>query len=409
MVGTLIAGQACAHRAAHLPQPVGEAGSKWLDPQYLAQHAALAVRLRRNILMRCYHGDYHLDVQDEGRLIAQVASGQEQILVWGAPEDIAVVARMVRERCEVSDTDLTSLSLGTHTTLPGHSLYGLGHLELARTGSTQQHTGGVAVEAICWDLARVLATPDTRRPFHTISCLPRNRLSAPGIPGGAAIHRLHTRSLGTSHWGLAPFYVMSGGMLELLDYREISVDRVAVLAAFAQNKPVYAADKSTAELIRDLCRLNGFDPQIRVERIDQTYPDTLTAPVTAVGIGDPYGPRLVAIDSDRPEDGLCRVINPGLEACTVAVCDLEDPRSALVQATLLAAGFQLTYISPPKHLRGLTTPAQRCPMRGGFTRIRTSVTLATPYYLRGGPMTPIEGDLARRYHRLIDSLAKDCT
>lgn len=371
----------------------------WLDPAKCVQNPLLAVRLRRSVLMRTYNGDYHTDVFDEERLADRVGDGIEQILFWGDVDDIALVADLLRSASDPSPEVLDALSLGTHTTLPGSAHFGPGHLEVARTGST--HSGStVASAAILWDLGRVFSLPGPRTPVHTISCVPRNRRSVGWIPGGTAIHRIHTRLVCSWHWGIAPFYIMAGGFLELLDYRELSSEEATVPRGFARRMPIYTSDKNSAELVRGLCRLNGFDPEVRIVSVSLSAP---SAPENIAADGDPYGPRVVFIDYDDLQRSLTEAIDERGEACTVAVCDLEDERSVWAQAVLLAHGFRLTYISPPKVVAasGAARIESAIPLRGGFCRIVTRAPLVAPYYLSGGPLDDVEKSLADKYHALL--------
>ncbi|WP_369199230.1 hypothetical protein [Streptomyces sp. PU-14G] len=360
------------------------------------------MRLRTSVLMRCYHGDYHTDVFDQERLAGRVADGSERILFWGDAAEVRTVAELVRTRAEPEQEVLDGLRLGTHTTLSGAGLYGPGHLEVARTGSTQARVSG-ASEAIMWDLGRVLGGAG-RTPFHTISCVPRNRRSSGRIPGGTAIHRIHTRQVGSAHWGVAPFYIMAGRFMELLDYRELSADSEAVRRGFGEQSAVYLADEESAALVRGLCRLNGFDPRVHVASDGPIAAAEVSDAAPAGGApGDPHGPRVVFIDLHSLQRGLDDAVAARGEACTVAMCDLEAEGSPEVQATLLARGFRLTYISPPKivYPAGSDGQAVRIPLRGGFCRPNSEAPPAPPYYLGGGPLDEVEKSLADSYRTLM--------
>ncbi|MFD7813043.1 hypothetical protein ACFV6E_08885 [Streptomyces sp. NPDC059785] len=358
--------------------------------------------------MRCYNGDYHTDVFEEERLAARIASGAERVLFWGPPDDVARAAELFRTDGCPDDAVLDGLSLGTHTTLPGGELYGPGHIEVARTGSTQSDSAGAAA-AIMWDLGRVLAGARPGETFHTISCVPRNRPSAPGIPGGAAIHRLHTRAIGSRHWGIAPFYVMAGGVLEVLDYRELSLDDEAVPGGFASGGPVYVSDAASADLVTGLCELNGFSVDVRTRTAAPLALKQPQAPRSSAATSSPHGPRAVHVDVEDPLPALADAAVGRGEACTVAVCDLSDERSVAAQKTLLGQGFRLTYISPPKAVArqdGATAP-QRVPLRGGFCRIRTGAPPIPPYYLERGPLSDAEKNLASQYRDIFDAWRRD--
>jgi hypothetical protein len=378
-------------------------GATWLDPEICLRNPLLAVRLRLSVLLRCYNGDYHTDVFDEERLAGRIADGSERVLFWGPEDHVARTAGLFHAPGCPPEEVLDGLSLGTHTTLPGEELYGPGHIEVARTGSTQGDSAG-ASDAILWDLGRVLAGARKGEAFHTISCVPRNRRSAHGIPGGAAIHRLHTRAVGSRHWGVAPFYVMAGGSLEVLDYRELSSGDTYVSEGFAVCGTVHVSDAESASLVAGLCELNGFAVDIRTSQAEPLAPLGARTPATT---GDPHGPRVVHMDLDTPESTLAEVVTNRGEACTVAVCDLSDERSVPLQAALVQHGFRLTYISPPK-LVPLRTP-RRIPLRGGFCRIRTSAPLAAPYYLEGGPLSAAEKTLVAQYRDLLGVWRKETT
>ncbi|UZK53923.1 hypothetical protein NEH16_06930 [Streptomyces drozdowiczii] len=263
-----------------------EPGATWTDPDICRRNPLLAVRLRRSVLMRCYNGDYHTDVFDEARLAGRIADGWERVLFWGPEDQVSRVAELFHAPGCPPGSVLDGLSLGTHTSLPGEELYGRGHVEVARTGSTQGDSAG-ATEAILWDLGRILAGARKGEVLHTLSCVPRNRRSAHGVPGGAAIHRLHTRAVGSRHWGVAPFYVMVGGSLELLDYREVSFEERYVRHGFATCGTVHMSDTVSASLVADLCELNGFDVNIRTVQAEPLGLRDAPAPARP---GDPHGP-----------------------------------------------------------------------------------------------------------------------
>lgn len=380
-------------------------GALWLDPEACKQHPLLAVRLRRSVLMRCYNGDYHTDVFEEERLTASVADGSERVLFWGPADVLANTAEMFARGTLPCDAELDTLALGTHTSLRGDELYGPGHLEVARTGSAQTDPRA-AREAITWDLGRVLSG-ERGDSFHTVSCVPRNRRSAPGIPGGTAIHRLHTREVGSWHWGLAPFYVMVGGSLEVLDYRELSIDDGMVRAGFNEGGPALVSDARTAALVEQLCALNGFTIDVRVI---SSGPAPRVRPSDGPP-ADPHGPRVVHLDLDYLGERLPRAFARLGEACTVAMIDLEDARSVAVQVALLSGGFVLTYISPPKVVLDPEAAGgrRRVPLRGGFCRVLSSAPLAPPFYLAGGPLSYTEKVLVQQYRKLLATWGRETT
>ncbi|WUS99729.1 hypothetical protein OHA46_24970 [Streptomyces sp. NBC_00708] len=381
-----------------------EPGTTWMDPEVCRRNPLLAVRLRRSILMRCYNGDYHTDVFDEERLAGRIADGSERVLFWGPADQVSRTAELFHAPgCPPAEV-LDGLSLGTHTSLPGEELYGRGHVEVARTGSTQGDSAGAA-DAILWDLGRVLAGARRGEELHTISCVPRNRRSAHGVPGGAAIHRLHTRAVGSRHWGVAPFYVMAGGSLEVLDYRELSFEETYVRQGFDTCGTVHVSDTMSASLAADLCELNGFDVDIRTT---ETGPLGRRDAVAPAPPGDAHGPRVTHMDLDAPERTLAEAAADRGEACTVAVCNLNDARSLPLQAALVRDGFRLTYISPPK-LVPSPEGHRSIPLRGGFCRIRTDAPLAAPYYLERGPLSDTERKLAAQYRDLLGSWRKETT
>jgi hypothetical protein len=388
--------------AAHLKvgAAAGLPSTNWLGPDFGVRHPMFATLLRRSILSRCYFGDYHADVHDEARLAQSVARGEQRILFWGEPDVVAHVEGLARRHGHPDMAALDGLAMGTHTVLPGEVLYGAGHLEVARTGST--HGGGdIAARAIGWDLGQVLAGDSPLPDFHTVSCVPRNRRSMTGVPGGVAIHRIHTRVLGTSHWGVAPFYMMAGGFLELLDYRELTVDDGAVTRGFAALKATYLVDEGAANLVRALCRLNGFDVECRLSQVEAIRADGVPTLVPGA-YSDPHGPRVTHVRLDHPVEDLTVAVADRGEACSVAVCDLEDQRSLSVQAALLAQGFRLSYLSPPKVVaRQAAALSERIPLRAGFVKIRSKVPLAQPFYLQGGPSDSREVALIREYRQLL--------
>ena len=355
--------------------------SQCIIPEEAARNAPLACRLRATILQRTYANDYHTNTADIQRLAETVREHKERILFWGEPALIAVARKWFASGATPDDADLNALDFGTASALDIADVYGPGYAELSRTGSVCSSIPASA--PIVADVARLLRGDAPHfRTQHTFVSVPRNRKTSMGVRGGAAIHRLHARVIGSAFWGVAPWYIMQGGVLEVLDYRELYRDPESISALHTEIRELYFDSLDSAAYVGDLIALNFGDDA-------RSLLSTKLAPRNGTGASSMWqvaylGPPnlrsyCAAIVRPAPDGGstLGALLDEASAAAAVAVyVPLEDPEVAAVQHSLCRSGFRLTSVVPSKPER-----KRRSPFMGVWCRPRPGVAWAEPYYL----------------------------
>jgi hypothetical protein len=353
-----------------------------VGPEETATNPLVALEVRLSVLSRTYRGDYHTDSFDLERLAGQIQDGDEAIWFWGHASEIARLRAVLR-----GEDDARALSLGTVTVLSVEAEFGPGHGELCRSGSQSDFNARGAI------VYRTLGYIDGRERwlrarYHTLTLVPRNRPSTDQIRGGEAIHRIHARHVQSRFWGFAPWYVMHGGVLELLDHRESNRDPNDVIAGLDASVGWYFADPEEAAYAEALCRVN-FDraPRISVSQRQQTSPGLaaeLHLPPSAGLTRFNHGTLVVG----RGAGGLS--VEHGLErlaavevCCAVVRLPLDDEDAVPLQRTLRQRGFRLTSIRPPKKtwlLKGETRIPVETTACGFWSRPRVDLEVVPPYY-----------------------------
>jgi len=348
----------------------------FIAPERARANPLVAIRARLAVLLATYRDDYHTDSFDLERLCRRVEDEEEAIAFWGEPAAVARLGGWLDSASAVpDDSELARLELGTATSIDVGERFGPGHRELCRGGSVCRTVSSIG--ATLSSLLRFFAA-DAHDDFHTIVSTVRNRRSEPDVAGGAAIHRLYTREIKSSFWGFAPWYVMQGGVLELLDYREIYRDGDAVHAAILRGGPISLCDEDEANLVESLLELNLRPSALRpAVELGEATGSATSGWRLEVGEGD----DLIAFNQvgvqPAPEDGLplVELLNTPLAraaACVVARLPLSAAHGA-DQALLRDHGFRLSAMSPPKGVR-------REPFVGFWSRPRSGLGVAEPYY-----------------------------
>lgn len=355
--------------------------SECITPEEAAHNAPLACRLRAAILQRTYRNDYHTDIADIPRLAQAVQELKERILFWGEPAFIAVAREWFASGANPDDAELNALDFGTASTLDVAEMYGPGYAELSRTGSVCSQIP--ASRPILADLLHLLRGDAPHfHTQHTIVALPRNRKTSKDVRGGAAIHRLHVRIIGSSFWGVAPWYVMQGGVIEVLDYRELYRDPEQISALHAAVRELWFDSPDSAAYTGNLIALN-FGHYARAAVTPKIAPRNSAEESSAWRVsylGPPslrsYCPAIVrpAISGGGP---LNTILDEASASAAVAVfVPLEEPERAAVQHSLSRRGFLLTSIIPSK-----PGPEGRTPFTGVWSKPKPGVPWAEPYYL----------------------------
>jgi hypothetical protein len=352
----------------------------------------VAVTERCRVLMSVYEGDYHTDAIELDRLAAKVAAGRERIFFWG---DLAAIGKLRedigRAKRETGiDPDL--LALGTASLLDASEIFGEGVWELSRTGSTSASVA--ALEPNLAILQALLCSDQAadRPPLHTLFATPRNRVSGPSLRGGAAIHRMHVRDLRSAFLGLAPWYVMQQGFLEILDYRELHRDPTQVGVLVRQAPGPWFADETDADYAASLIRLS-FE-------LDPNTPDDINPCETGFAIHEPsdlagagHQPLFISAVGQHSIQSLLDAASRFDPACIVARVPLIRGNDR-TQRALADAGFMFCAMEPP---RPGTTPPRWI---GHWCRPRSDTQIAPPYYL-DYPARTRTSDVLMHLRRLV--------
>lgn len=376
--------------AAHLHF---ESRHQFIGAEVSRNAPGVAAIARSGLLSIVYRDDYHTDVFDIARLRKRVASGAERIVFWGATDSIATLRRWMTTGYEPTSRDLRGLDLGTATTLPAPS-FGPGYLQMARTGSTSASVA--ATGPILKELRQVLEHRSAL--VHTLAALPRNRTSCPGLRGGAAIARLHAREIGSAFWGVAPFHVMQGGNLEILDYRELYFCPQETIAIIERPPCIYLEESSDRNYADALYRINNPD-----RALEFGAPRVAESTVVRFKPRERFGSQMryeALVFGVTKGAGISiheMLSNPEFAGCAALAVYLPiDESHSSLQRLLTGEGFALTMIVPPKNQ--LT---QR--WVGVWVRPRSKLPIAAPYYLNINEtrMTEVEKRVVDRVRSIL--------
>jgi hypothetical protein len=380
--------------ARELPRAMLSAEVARADP-------AVAVRARLRVLLEVYDGDYHTDAHDVARLAEDVEQGREHIFFWGAPAAVAQLRRLLGGAALVgAPSEDAALDLGTATLIDVSAIFGAGVLELTRTGSTSRSMGALAPNlTLLTDLFD--QAPHAPQPLaHTVIATPRNRNSDAALRGGAAIQRMHARDLRSAFLGLAPWYEMQRGQIEVLDYRELYRDPSAVRRLIHAAAAPWLADPVDAAYARALIRLTFEDaPQGR---------DAAAAGPASFHIhGAPdaararHQPLFIAPGGDLALERAIATAQRRDPACIVVRLPLSRASGA-AQRALAAAGFLFSALEAPRPQAGART------WIGQWCHVRPGAKLAAPYYV-GFAANGCAEDVLRRLRELIGGWSQGAT
>lgn len=346
-------------------------GNHQISPEESARISRSAVATRARILSAVYSGDYHTDAFDIERLAASVCNGTERIWFWGEPREL----QRVRDSVDM-DTPVLVPHVGTVSAIDASAEFGRGHLELCRSGSLSE------VRATPFSLMRVLqflrGELDGASTWHTLVLVPRVRRTSPAVRGGEAVNKLHRDKIRSCFLGFAPWYVMQGGYLEVLEYREVLRDRAAVLSALEDSAELFFAAELDRKYVASLLRLSFEATSLSLRtvqssnaflggfRLASSCPESLRDFNHATWL--PGGS-----DCQTVRD---LVLQGTSYACLVVRIDLRDSTLVSLQSELNRSGFILTCFSPGKNWIG----EARSEMWGYWARPNGRWPLAMPYY-----------------------------
>ncbi len=354
-----------------------------------AVYPELAVRIRAHILINTYKGDYHTDSFEIERLSKRIGEGCERVFFWGSSADIEQYRKFSREQVIPDDRQLSGIKLGTATFLDETEVYGDGYWELGRTGSITAD-----VRATCpniTELMRILRENDSVQNFHTIVCMPRNRVSSNGVRGGAAIHRMQTRTIKSWFWGFAPWYVMQGGTIECLDYRELYPHPENILRVLkSRTPPLSFLLEREANYARALVDANISKSELKILTVSaenaQKYVDT--PHWHSISCSDrslqKFNPAIFRFDVTKPGLPLASALEVSEDnnpACQIFYLPLL-PQMTEVQAWLSARKYILSALVPPKVCSD--------PWVGQWIRPNTNFEITVPHYAQNRQLNTAE-------------------
>lgn len=238
------------------------------DPEILlwdetALRPALAAGLRSQVLKEVYFGDYHQDVTDLPRLSRLIEEDQERLVFWGSAGNIADLrAALGTGALDASTIDRLARSLGTATFINRERIFGAGIWELSRTGSASSALS--LSRPMLAALARHWA--GSQWPDDVVYCTPRNRPSAPRIPGGMGIQRFHQRGVRSAFLGFAPWHLMAGGSIELLEFRALLPPQSPMRLAMTLAEPPHVPYERQAEFCRAILESLGAEGMVSFSR-----------------------------------------------------------------------------------------------------------------------------------------------
>ncbi|BBA43886.1 MULTISPECIES: hypothetical protein [Burkholderia] len=329
-----------------MPPPVA---AREVPPSLSRQLGRHAVIARLNILTRVYAGEYHTDSHDIDRLAEKLRQYDEFIWFWGT---VDAVDSLIHAPQAADSAD--ALPLGTVSVIDSRDDFGPGAGELCRSGSMSD------VGLLPFAVKRILdyVTGEHRAltsRFHTLCAVPRVRAATREIRGGKAVNTIHRKYIRSRFWGFAPWYVMQGGILECLEYREVSRRFADVRDGVIEHPRAHFSETGDAAFVASLLRLNlpdvAFDTHVSCDAADDTVllrqrnrvPESLReynhlafSPLS----GEMRGSLGLSLDDIEPRRLKC--------ACTVAVVDLGDPGQVGLQRALARRGYRLMSIQPPR-------------------------------------------------------------
>jgi hypothetical protein len=376
-----------------------DAATMFIDPAESRRFPDRSVQLRLSVLLRTYQGDYHTDSFEVDRLVEQIRRGDEHIWFWGAPGQIAAARAELRAPREAP---LPDLALGTVTVLSAEHEFGPGHGELCRSGSVDHSIGAVA--AI---LHRMLGyhsgtDRDVHERYHTLLLAARNRATVAPVRGGEAVQHIHCAHVQSRFWGILPFYVMQGGVLECTELRESNRDPDDLRRALSASGTWWFANQDDAAFAEALTRLNvttGVDARVNLgaARASDTKSLLIVPPNTALVPTNHATVRTARAGESGDQirsfpDAIGAAESIG--SCTVAAqLPLDDPTRTTDQAWLARRGYTLTAISPPKHswqvVAGVRQQVTTGPT-GVWCKVRPGLSVIAPHYLDHVSLDPDE-------------------
>lgn len=336
-------------------------------------HPRSSAVVRNYILTQAYCNDYHTDATDLDGASTAIMSEQDQVVFWGNHEDIHQLNLYLTNNL-VAEEELTKLRLGTVSLYLHDTFDSNGCLEIGRTGSTCKQLDSMLPTA--WLLQNLCYGNELpSQPYWKILATPRNRKTSKNIRGGAAIHRIHSRILKSTFWGLAPWYIMQGGYLELLDYREIYLQEDIIKKL--EETAVFLYSNTSSTLLLELSTYNKVNFKIN----QLTFTKAAIQPLYVLHGSNnlslqAFNPCFINLSHNDNGLTLTKAIDSELSLTSASsIVALPLVQDSISQQEILEKnGFVLTAISIRKIKFDNLQPV------GLWSRINSDIILALPYY-----------------------------
>lgn len=372
-----------------------------------------AMKARLSILKSVYHNDYHTDSFEVDRIIERIQRGNELIWFWGSKKE---VDKLLSYFYSDKNNLLPNFALGTVTAINVGEEFGKGAAELCRSGSTDFFITGKP-PIIHRTLGYLLNNEtDLHNQYHTLCLVPRTRKSEIGIRGGEAVKIIHTKFLRSRFWGYAPWYVMQGGVLEMLEYREINRDVKDVIKAIKSDELWYVVNSEEAEYVKALCLINfNISPEISGDIFEI---DSKNVMGSLLSVKDKsikaFNHETIICDSNvNPITNFKQLIFKELLSnlmenvcsCKVIRLNLLNKTHTAIQRDIRKLGFKLTMISPPKRSwcidgNGLSSEVY-IPPYGFWCLPNKALTIAPPYYINFSVVGKLESDILSYLKKIL--------
>lgn len=384
----------------------------YVSPIHSKEFPEKALKARLSILKNVYKNDYHTDSFDINRIIKRIQDGDELIWFWGSRSEVKNLFSYFHSN---KDTLFPNLTLGTVTAINAKEEFGKGTAELCRSGSTDSTITGKP--PIIYRTLEYLLNHETdlHNKYHTLCLVPRTRKSETGIRGGEAVKTIHTKYLRSRFWGYAPWYVMQGGVLEVLEYREINRNVQDVIKAIKSDELWYITDIEEAKFVKNLCLINfNISPKILNDTFELESRNVMGSllSVKDENIKEFNHETIIcgseeAIKSSKQysfKEALSKLIK-NVCSCKVIRLNLMNKTHTAIQREIRKLGFRLTMISPPKNSWHIDDRGQRCevnvPAYGFWCLPNKYLTIEPPYYINFDVVDRLESNILNYLRKIF--------
>jgi hypothetical protein len=368
-------------------------GANLIDWPEAQSNPRLALRLRLALLRRKFDVVLSSALTDWPVLAPRLECAEERIIFWGSTEAIDQAREWLAGRRTPSAGVLAAIELGTLTYVREHHDGALiliaDHLASTTSAVPSLAAGILSCEALFREGAVAMRTELRNRPANGRA------------PSGLAGHIGSVREIGTSFWGVVPWYV-GWGHHEMLDYCDLPADPDHARGLIGETGTLFIADEQDHDYATALIALNLGERHRPLPH--NPGPASATAPPPRFELHAPSPllmpwQRLVLRPSATGEHA---TIAEALEAAAQMPCaititaeiPLEDPAYLEAQHALADAGFLLSALAAP-----LSATHGRVGFVGLFSSVSSGLPVAAPYYLQsrllGDPERKVVSHVAR--------------